>query len=314
VFEFYAYHGEALAQLVWARHDRPLLEEAVEVSKQADVIVMLMGLSPRLEGEEMRVGLEGFRGGDRYTLQLPSVQRKLMKAIHDLGKPIVLVLVNGSALAVNWADEHIPAIVEAWYPGQRGGDAIADVLFGDANPGGRLSVTFYKSLDQIPSFFDYNMKGHTYRYFEGEPLYPFGYGLSYTHFHYSDLEVEKSNIQAGESIQITVLVENTGDMAGDEVVQLYLTDREASVPVPIRSLKGFQRIYLKSGQKERVEFTLGPRDMSLIDDYEERVVEPGVFEVAVGGKQPGFSGRADAKTTEVLTTEFRVTGDVYRVK
>jgi len=314
VMEFYAYHGESLAQLVWAKHDRPLEEEAVEVAQKADAVVLVMGLSPRLEGEEMRVELEGFRGGDRYTLQLPKVQKHLMQTIHALGKPTILVLLSGSALAVNWADEHIPAIIEAWYPGQRGGEAIADVLFGDTNPAGRLPVTFYKSLDQLPPFTDYALTGQTYRYFKGEPLYSFGHGLSYTCFHYSHLEFNHSDIQAGDTLHVSVRVENTGLLSGEEVVQLYVTDREASVPVPVRSLKGFQRIRLKPGESRRVAFVLKPRDMSLINDFEDRVVEPGVFEVAVGGKQPGFSGHADAETTEVLTSEFRVNGYVYRLE
>jgi beta-glucosidase len=314
VMEFYAYHGESLAQLVWAKHDRPLEEEAVEVAQKADAVVLVMGLSPRLEGEEMDVDLEGFRGGDRYTLQLPKVQKHLMQVIHALGTPTVLVLLSGSALAVNWADEHIPAIIEAWYPGQRGGDAIADILFGDANPAGRLPVTFYKSLDQLSPFTDYALTGKTYRYFKGEPLYPFGYGLSYTRFHYSHLEMSHSDIQAGDTLHVSVQVENTGLLSGEEVVQLYLTDQEASVPVPVRSLKGFQRVRLKPGESRRVVFVLLPKDMSLINYFEDCVVEPGVFEVAVGGKQPGFSGHADAETTEVLTSEFRVKGYVYRLE
>ncbi len=314
VMEFHSHHGESLAQLVWAKHDRPLEEEAVEVAQKADAVVLVMGLSPRLEGEEMDVDLEGFRGGDRYTLQLPKVQKHLMQGIHALGKPTVLVLLSGSALAVNWADEHIPAIIEAWYPGQRGGDAIADILFGDANPAGRLPVTFYKSLDQLSPFTDYALTGKTYRYFKGEPLYPFGHGLSYTRFHYSHLEMSHPDIQAGDTIHVSVQVENTDSLSGEEVVQLYLTDREASVPVPVRSLKGFRRIRLKPGESRRVAFVLLPRDMSLINEFEDRVVEPGVFEVAVGGKQPGFSGHADAGTTEVLTSEFRVKGYVYRLE
>jgi len=277
----------------------------LEKAKQADTIIMVMGLSPRLEGEEMNVDLEDFSGGDRLNLKLPAIQENLIKAINALGKPVVLVLLNGSALAVNWADENIPAIVEAWYPGQAAGHAIADVLFGDYNPGGRLPVTFYKSVDQLPPFKDYKMKGHTYRYFEGDPLYPFGHGLSYTQFTYSNLVVPEV-VKQGQDLLVSVDVKNTGGKAGDEVIQLYLADLEASVLVPIRSLKGFQRIHLKPGEKKTVQFTLTPKQISILDKTFQRIIEPGIFKVAVGGKQPGFTGSADGKTTQVLTARFEV--------
>lgn len=231
-----------------------------------------------------------------------------MRSIVALNKPVVLVLLNGSAVAINWANEHIPAIVEAWYPGQAAGTAIADVLFGDYNPAGRLPVTFYQSVDQLPPFDNYAMEGHTYRYFYGKPLYPFGYGLSYTRFTYSTLRVTKS-VQPQENVSVSVHVTNSGRRQGDEVVQLYVTDLKASVPVAIRSLEGFKRITLGPGESQDVEFTLTPRQFSLIDANDNRVVEPGEFEIAVGGKQPGFSGRADAATTQVLTARFRVEGN-----
>ncbi|MDA2923700.1 glycoside hydrolase family 3 C-terminal domain-containing protein [Acidobacteria bacterium AH-259-L09] len=309
--EFHETLNDANIELVWSVPQEDLEKKAVEAAKQADVVLMVMGLSPRLEGEEMRVPVEGFKGGDRLTLKLPEVQEKLLKTIYRLGKPIVLVLLNGSALAVNWANEHIPAIVEAWYPGQAAGTALADVLFGDYNPAGRLPVTFYKSVDQLPPFNDYNMKGRTYRYFEGDPLYPFGHGLSYTKFTYSNLTLPRS-VRAGEDVAVSVKVENSGDMAGEEVVQLYLSDVKASVPVPIRALQGFKRIYLEAGEKRKVEFLLAPRQLSLIDKEYRRVVEPGTFEVTVGGKQPGFTGTADAATTETVTGQFEVIGVVVR--
>lgn len=259
------------------------------------------------------VEVEGFAGGDRLNLELPATQIKLMKAMHSLGKPIVLVLLNGSALAVNWAHQHIPAILEAWYPGQAAGEAIADVLFGDYNPAGRLPVTFYKSVDQLPPFKDYSMEGRTYRYFKGEPLYPFGYGLSYTKFKYTGLMVPQT-IRGDQDVLVSVDVENVGKREGDEVVELYLTDFEATVPVPVRSLKGFWRVRLKPGEKKTVRFTLKPRDLSLIDSEFKRVVEPGIFEVAVGGKQPGFKGHADAPITEVLTARFEVLGKIISIK
>jgi beta-glucosidase len=277
----------------------------VQVASQADAVVMVMGLSPRLEGEEMRVDVEGFSGGDRLDLELPALQEKLLQTIQKLGKPVVLVLLNGSALAVNWAAEHVPAIVEAWYPGQAAGTALADVLFGDADPGGRLPVTFYKSIDQLPPFDDYSMAGRTYRFFSSEPLFPFGFGLSYTRFKYSNLELPKI-VTADQQFRASVIVQNTGNRAGDEVVQLYLTHETASVPVPIRSLQGFRRISLKPGERRKVEFTLTPDQLSVLDKDLNHSLEPGILQVAVGGKQPGFTGRADASTTDVLTARFEL--------
>jgi len=214
---------------------------------------------------------------------------------------------------VNWAADNVPAILEAWYPGQAAGTAIADVLFGDYNPAGRLPVTFYRSVDQIPPFSNYDMEGRTYRYFGGEPLFPFGHGLSYTTFGYGDLELP-GPVQAGADMQLSVTVENTGPVAGEEVVQLYLSDVEASVPVPIRSLAGVQRVFLQPGEQRRLTFTLTPRQLSLIDAQMERVVEPGLFEVSVGGKQPGFDGVADTTTTEVVKNRFEVLGEIARLE
>ncbi len=271
--------------------------KAVELAQKADVVIAVMGLSQLVEGEEGQE--EGVKGGQRSTgdrdaIDLPGVQEALLQVVAATGKPLVVVLLNGSAVAVNWAEEHAAAIVEAWYPGEEGGTALADVLFGNYNPAGRLPVTFYKSADDLPPFCDYAMKrhgmaGHTYRYFGGEVLYPFGYGLSYTTFAYSDLALSADKIKAGESLTVSVKVTNTGARAGDEVVQLYVRDVETSVPVPIRQLQGFTRVHLKPGAQQTVTFTLTPRQMSLIADDGQRVVEPGVFEVAVGGGQPGTS-------------------------
>ena len=289
------------------------IEEAVNIARQADVVVVVLGISAALEGEEMKVSTPGFRGGDRTDIGLPKGQEALLKAVSATGKPVVLVLLNGSALAVNWANDHVPAIVEAWYPGEEGGTAIADVLFGTYNPGGRLPVTFYKSVDQLPPFTDYSMQGRTYRYFEGEPLYPFGYGLSYTKFKYSNLKVNRNTIKAGDSVTITAEVQNVGESGGDEVVQCYVTDVAASVPVPIRNLAGVKRLFLRPGERQSISFTLIPRQLSIIDGQGRRVIEPGEFLVSVGGKQPGFKGRAEAETTEVLSSRFRVAGKVTEI-
>jgi beta-glucosidase len=290
-----------------------LHDEALSRARQADVVVMFLGISPLVEGEEMEVKLEGFRGGDRTDISLPKAQEDLVKEVQALGKPVVVVLLNGSALAVNWANDHVPAILDAWYPGEEGGTAIADVLFGDYNPGGRLPVTFYESVDQLPPFTDYSMQGRTYRYFKGVPLYPFGFGLSYTRFNYKTLKLSKSSVRAGAELTVSAEVRNSGDHAGDEVVQLYVTHVAASVPVPIRTLGGVKRVFLKRGEKQTVSFALTPEQMSVIDDNGKRVIEPGAFSVSVGGKQPGFTGRPDAKTTDVVTARFVVTGKVIEI-
>jgi beta-glucosidase len=283
---FHEYLNDAGIQLVWSRPGGPLEQEALDVARQADAVVLVLGLSPRLEGEEMRVPVEGFEGGDRIQLGLPRVQEDLMQKLSALGKPMVLVLLNGSALAVNWARDHVPAIVEAWYPGQAAGTALADVLFGDYNPAGRLPVTFYKSADQLPLFNDYRMKGRTYRYFEGEPLFPFGYGLSYTTFTYRNLRFPKQ-ARTGDKVKVSVEVENTGKMAGEEVVQIYVKAVGASQPAPMRSLEGFQRIFLRPKERKTVWFTLQSRQFSLVTAEGKRVQEPGTFEISAGGKQPG---------------------------
>ncbi|MBN2320439.1 MAG: glycoside hydrolase family 3 C-terminal domain-containing protein [Acidobacteria bacterium] len=300
--------GPMNIELQWSVKGRDYAAEAVAAARKADVVLLFLGLSPRLEGEEMPVQVEGFSGGDRVSIDLPKIQEDLMKAVVATGKPTILVLLNGSAVAVNWADANIPAIVEAWYPGQAAGTAIADVLFGDYNPAGRLPVTFYKSLDGMLPFDDYSMEGRTYKYFTGDPLYPFGHGLSYTTFAYSELDIAES-IYAGDPVDVSVTVTNTGEMAGDEVVQVYITDREASVPVPVRKLVGFKRINLEAGASQTVSFEIDPRDLSLITDDTRRVIEPGVFDLSVGGKQPGFSGTADAATTQTVTGEFTIEGD-----
>jgi beta-glucosidase len=243
---------------------------------------------------------------------LPEPQERLLEAVAAVGKPTVLVLLNGSAVAVNWAAEHVPAIVEAWYPGQAGGTAVADVLFGDYNPAGRLPVTFYKSVGQLPPFTDYRMAGRTYRYFTSEPLFPFGYGLSYTRFAYSGLEVPAS-VRAGDSVQVSAVVENAGSVAGEEVVEVYVSNKSATVPVPIRALAGIERLSLRPGERRHVTFSLTPRQLSLIDAAGRRVVEPGDYEISVGGKQPGFSGLADAATTGVATGRVVLTGERYPI-
>jgi len=293
------------AHLSWSLPDRNLEAKAMETAQKADAVVLCMGLNSSLEGEEMPIEIDGFNGGDKTNLKIPAPQVALMKKLHSLNKPIVLVLLTGSAVTFPWAEQNIPSILEAWYGGQEGGNAIADVLFGDYNPGGRLPVTFYESIDDVPSFTDYSMDGRTYKYFGGTPFYPFGYGLSYTTFSYSDLNLPDS-IQQNQSVEAKVTVKNTGDMAGDEVVQLYLSHPDATIRKPKRSLQGFKRLHLEKGESKTVRFTLDPEQLALVDKTGTSIPPKGHLKISIGGKQPGFSGRPDAQTTEVLEKTITV--------
>ncbi|GGZ75332.1 glycoside hydrolase family 3 C-terminal domain-containing protein [Algibacter mikhailovii] len=288
------------AHLLWAKLNEDLLPPAIEAAKQSDVVVLCLGLSPEIEGEEMPVKLDGFDKGDRTQLTLPAVQIELMKKIKALGKPTVLVLMNGSALAINWAADNIPAILEAWYPGEFGGKAIADVLFGDYNPSGRLPVTFYKSVNDLPDFKNYNMENRTYKYFKEEPLFAFGHGLSYTDFEYTDLII-KQEVKLNDSISISVKIKNTGKVAGDEVVQIYLTHKNRLYQ-PIRSLVGFQRVHLKPKETRSFDYRIGPKQYAFINQNGEEVLEPGEVEISVGGKQPSTSYK-NGSVTNVLSTQ-----------
>ncbi len=288
VYEYKNWFGDGDAKLLWSMPNENMKIEAVTAAKQADAVVLVLGLSQRLEGEEMPIKVDGFEGGDRTHLKLPKTQRELMQAVVATGKPVVLVLLNGSALAVNWAEENVDAIITAGYPGQEGGNAVADVLFGDYNPAGRLPVTYYKSVEQLPSFENYDMEGRTYKYFRGEPIYSFGYGLSYTSFEYSELQLPET-AQNGESVAVRVKVKNTGERDGEEVVQLYLKDLIASTPRPKHQLEGFKRVFLKAGESKTVSFELNPRQFSIIGKDDKRVIESGDFEIFVGGGQPGIS-------------------------
>lgn len=257
-------------------------KETARAVKDADVILFAGGISASLEGESMKVFAEGFKGGDRETISLPRVQTALLKELVATGKPVVLVMFTGSAIAVEWEAENLPAILNAWYPGQAGGLAIADVLFGDYNPAGRLPVTFYKSEKDLPDFEDYSMDNRTYRYFKGEVRYPFGYGLSYSKFNYNHLKVEKVT----DGYRVSADVSNDGGVDGDEVVQLYVSSENASFRVPIRSLKGFQRIHLKKGETKNVSFSLPEKELQVIDKGGYSKPMEGVVRISVGGGQP----------------------------
>jgi beta-glucosidase len=275
----------AFMQLLWDKPKPNLEKEAIELAKSSDLVILCMGLSPLLEGEEMKVKVDGFEGGDRVDIRLPATQTGLIRKIQATGKPTVLVLLNGSAVTLSREAQDLPAIIEAWYPGQAGGTAIADVIFGDYNPAGRLPVTFYQSIDQIPAFDNYDMKGKTYRYFEGVPLYEFGYGLSYTTFAYK-LEKAPTVIASGSSAEISVKVTNTGKRDGDEVVQLYISLPSGKYRVPVRSLEGFKRIHLKAGETKNIKFTLQPEQMQTFDENNRLIIPEGEMLVSVGGKQP----------------------------
>jgi beta-glucosidase len=284
-----------------------LISEAVSMAQRADVVVLCLGLSADIEGEQGDAG-NSEAAGDKANLELPGLQQALLEEVVAVGKPTVLILISGSALSLNWADEHVRAIVQAWYPGQAGGRALADVLFGDYSPAGRLPITFPRSLEDVPEFTDYRMKGRTYRYLEREPLYPFGYGLSYTRFAYSNIQVSKTRVGFQDTVEISAEVENVGECSGDEVVQLYLGCLDAPFVVPHHELRGFERIPLAPGERRRMAFLLTTRDLSQIDERGARVFQPGRYRVSVGGSQPDERS-GDLIGEDPLSIEFELVGD-----
>ncbi|WP_114950921.1 glycoside hydrolase family 3 protein [Sphingosinicella terrae] len=292
-------------RLLWSVPSDPEAAAAVEGAHMADLVVFVAGLTAQLEGEEMPLPVEGFSGGDRTGLDLPAAQQRLLERVQATGTPVILVLMNGSALAVNWADRNVAAILEAWYPGGQGGDAVARAIAGDFSPAGRLPVTFYRSADDLPPFADYRMVGRTYRFFGGEVLYPFGYGLSYTRFAYGRPRLSRARVRAGETVEISVDVTNAGSRAGDEVVQLYLS-RPGVEGAPIRALAGVRRIPLEPGRTERVTFTLDERTLSLVDEQGVRRLVPGRVDLWIGGGQPNV--RAGFPETAGVAASFAIAG------
>jgi beta-glucosidase len=290
--------------LFWKRVSTAPEQDLKAGTADADVIVAVVGLTSDLEGEEMAIKVEGFAGGDKTSLDLPAEQRALLERAKALGKPLVVVVMNGSAIDLSWAKDNAAAILEAWYPGQSGGAAIADVLTGRTDPGGRLPLTFYRSLADLPPFDDYSMQGRTYRYYAGTPVYPFGAGLSYTTFGYAPLRIEPVGGSPENGIVVTTEVANTGKRDGDEVAQLYLAP-PAFDGAPRLALRGFQRVSLKAGERKQVSFTLSPRDLSFVTRDGVRQLTPGQYKLTVGSGQPGTGvaqqdGTLTLKQTVVL--------------
>jgi beta-glucosidase len=266
------------------------LTAAVTAAQHADVVVAVVGINSKLEGEEMKVDVPGFKGGDRTSLNLPEEEAALLGGLKGSGKPLVVVLMNGSALAVNWASDHANAILDAWYAGEEGGTAIAQTLAGVNNPAGRLPVTFYKGVEQLPEFEDYAMKNRTYRYFTGEPLYGFGHGLSYTTFEYTGMKLSNPShlptLNAGDPLDVEVDVKNTGKRDGDEVAEVYISFPRLP-GTPLRALRGFTRVHLKAGEQKHVKLTLSPRDLSYVNEAGDHFVSTGDYLITIGGGQPG---------------------------
>lgn len=292
------------AKLLWVEtettHDYE--SEALQSARDADVIMFCGGISPRLEGEEMKLDIDGFAHGDRTHIELPANQRSLLKKLHSTGKPVIYINFSGSAIALNWEDEFLSAIVQAFYPGEPTGEALADLLFGEFSPSGKLPITFYRSVEDLPDFSDYQMKGRTYRYFNGEVLYPFGHGLSYSRFDLQEVSIPIS-ARVGNPIELKIKVSNLGDYDGYEVVQLYLTDEESSAPVPLKSLVDIEKIYLNKGESREVRLQISPEQMSLITDASKRIIEPGRFQLCIAGSNE------ELKSAFVLTgntLEFQV--------
>jgi beta-glucosidase len=283
---------------------RTPIDDAVAAAKKADVVIAVVGITSDLEGEEMNVQMEGFQGGDRTSLDLPREEENLLEALHATGKALIVVLMNGSALSVNWANQHANAILEAWYAGEEGGAAIAQTLAGVNNPSGRLPVTFYTGIDQLPPFEDYSMSHRTYRYFTGKPLYPFGYGLSYSSFAYSNLKLSSHHLQAGDSLKVNVDVKNTSGREGAEVVELYLNFPKLP-GAPVRALRGFTRVHVGAGELEHVSLTLDARDLSHVDPEGNRIIVPGSYTLSIGGGQPG-AGAPVAEGSFTITGELKL--------
>jgi len=299
VLEYWQGEGKANVRLRAGNFEKTNFDALLNRIKDADAVIYVGGISPQLEGEEMKVDFPGFNGGDRTTILLPAIQTELMKKLQTTGKPVVFVMMTGSAIATPWESENIPAILNAWYGGQAAGSAIADVLFGDYNPAGRLPVTFYKADSDLPGFSNYSMENRTYRYFKGDALYPFGYGLSYTSFNYDNLLIP-ATAKAGKDITVNVTVSNTGKLDGEEVVQLYISYLDIKSKTPLKALKGFQRIFLKPGESKNISFKLTPEQLSIVNETGNVYQPKGKLMISVGGGQPGVKNKTTSNVVSKI--------------
>ena len=295
-------NGKPHAELIWEKVNNAPSPEAIAAAKNADAVIAVVGITSQLEGEEMPVSEPGFLGGDRTSIDLPQQEEDLVEAVAATGKPLAVVLMNGSALGVNWINDHANAVLDAWYPGEEGGAAVAETLSGKNNPAGRLPVTFYKDVTQLPNFEDYGMANRTYRYFNGKPLYSFGYGLSYTTFKYSDLSVPTQAVAAGQPVDAAVTVTNTGKVAGDEVVQVYLKFPPVK-GAPLIALRGFERIHLEAGASQKVHFELMGRDLGMVNEDGSPIIAQGDYTISIGGGQPDAAA-------PVATGTFHIEGQI----
>lgn len=301
VMEYFQRDGSAFVRLRAGQRKKTDFEALTKQLSDADAIIYVGGISPQLEGEEMKVNYPGFDGGDRTTILLPGVQTALMQALAKANKPLIYVNLSGSAIAFPWEDQNVPAIIQAWYGGQSAGDALADVLFGDYNPGGRLPVTFYKSDADLPGFKEYGMANRTYRYFKGAPLYPFGYGLSYTTFNYAALKLPKASF-ANKGVTVSTTLKNTGKTAGEEVAQIYVSYPDLKGKAPIRTLKGFKRVSLQAGESKNISFILSPEDLMLVDENGNSYLPKGKLAISIGGGQPENKIGTSGKVVQAYTT------------
>lgn len=297
-------YQQQFASLTWLDASIDYQKEALEAAEKAEVIIFCGGISANLEGEEMKIETDGFAHGDRTHIKLPKIQEDLLMELYKTGKPVIYVNFSGSAIALNWENDNLPAIIQAFYPGEAAGTALTRLLFGDFNPSGRLPVTFYKAIEDLPDFKNYEMAGRTYRYFKGTPIYPFGYGLSYTTFSYSNLSVDEIS-PTQSPVTISFIVKNSGKTYGEEIVQLYISNKNLKSNFPIVSLKKFKRISLKAGEEKSVSFTLNPEDFSIFRSDATNVVEPGIYEIAVGGSLPDKNS---------MRKTIQLTGNTYAIK
>jgi len=303
-FWYTSNYQQQFASLTWLDASRDYRKEALEAAAKAEVIIFCGGISANLEGEEMKIETDGFAHGDRTHIKLPQIQEDLLKELYKTGKPVIYVNFSGSAIALNWENDNLPAIVQAFYPGEAAGTALTRLLFGDFNPSGRLPVTFYKAIEDLPDFKNYEMAGRTYRYFKGTPLYPFGYGLSYTTFSYSNLLVDEIS-PTQSPVTISFKLKNSGKTDGEEVVQVYISNKNSKSIVPIVSLKKFKRISLKAGEEKSVSLTLNPEDFSVFRSDASNVVEPGIYEISVGGSLPDKNS---------VRKTIQLTGNTFAIK